>query len=129
MLSRRALVSQSAMQAVASAGKVREQLGNVRVIDRSTIAIAHEILLADIGNIGAFLVLGQQVVERLVPVRTNIFGDGFVPFLAVGKHGIDIEYDTAKPEKPVTHDVANSKARLAVAGCNDPATGLGEEEF
>src|SRR5690606_39686414 len=61
------------------------------------------------------LVLGQQVVKRLVAVRAQILGNRLVPFLAIGEYGIDIEYHAAEVEQAVAHDVADAKARFAMA--------------
>src|SRR5690606_1299700 len=75
------------------------------------------------------LVLGQQVVKRLVAVRAQILGNRLVPFLAIGEYGIDIEYHAAEVEQAVAHNVADAKARFAMARSLDPAARLGGIEL
>ena len=90
-------------------GKILADLG---MIDRAAVMIVQQIALADISDVAGILVFGEQMVEGLVARRSQLFGNGFIPILAVGKLGIDIEYDAAKVEKPVAHDIADAEPRL-----------------
>src|SRR3546814_3052065 len=49
------------------------------------------------------------MVERLVPVRTQILGDRLVPFLAIGEDRIDIEDHAAEIEQAVPNNLADSE--------------------
>ena len=89
------------------------------VIDRAGAGIADQVLLADICDVGIVVALGQQVIKRLIPVRANIFGNGIVPFLAIGENRIDIEDHTAKIEQAMAHDIANGEACASAARCLD----------
>ena len=94
---------------VAAVLELFEQLRDGRMIDRATFGISHEISLADIGHVGGFLVLGEQVVEWLVARRADVLGDGFVPFFAIGEDRIDIEDHTAEIEESVANNLANAE--------------------
>jgi hypothetical protein len=84
------------------------------VVHRAAIAVFDQVLLADIGDIGAFLILGEEVVIGLFAPGAKILGDLLVPFLAVGKDGVDVEHHAAKIILTVANDVADGKlARLA----------------
>ena len=102
-----------------------EQFGQSRMVHRATLAIGQQVLLADIGDIAGFAVLGEQVVERLFAVRADFLGDGFVPFLAIGEDRVDIKHHAAEIEHAVTHDIADAKARLCAQRGIDLAFGLG----
>ena len=53
--------------------------------DRLSAVVGQEVLFGDIGDVRILLVLGQQVVERLVLARTALLGDRGVPFLGIGR--------------------------------------------
>jgi hypothetical protein len=82
------------------------------MVDGLLAVINHQILLADIGNVIAVRILGEQMVKWLILRRPDIFGNRFVPFLAVRKDGVDVENYAAKFEMAVTHNVANVEARM-----------------
>ena len=52
------------------------------MVDRLAAVVGQQILLADIGDVGAFLILGEQVIEGLVLGRAQLLGDRLIPFLA-----------------------------------------------
>src|SRR5690606_8723361 len=82
------------------------------------------VLLADISDVGRILVLGQEVVERLVAGGAQLLGDRLVPFFTVGKDRIDVEHYAAEVEQLVLDDVADREARFRVARGFDPAARL-----
>src|SRR5689334_6754110 len=49
------------------------------------------------------------MVEGLVSRWAQRFGNGFVPFLAIGEEGIDVEDHAAEIEQLVTHHVADGE--------------------
>src|SRR5205823_7919675 len=71
--------------------------------------VGKQVLLTDIGDVGAFGILREEVVERLVLGRAQRLGDGVVPFVAVGEFGVDVEHDAAEVEQPVTNDFADGE--------------------
>ena len=80
------------------------------MINRAAASIGHKITLADIGNITRLLVFGEEVIERLIAWRANVFGDRGVPFLAIGEDRVDIEDHAAKIEQAMPDDIANAEA-------------------
>ena len=61
------------------------------MIDRLARVIRDEVLFADIGDVIALIVFGEQVVEGLLPPRTAVLGDGVIPLLGVGEFGVHVE--------------------------------------
>lgn len=74
------------------------------------IGIRQKVLLAHIGDVRAVVALCQQVVEWLILMRSDIFRDCLVPFLAIGEDGIDIKDHTAKIEHAMANNITNSKS-------------------
>lgn len=73
-----------------------EQARDGRVVDRLFGVVHHQILLADISDISAVGIFGEQMVKGLVLARANIGGDRRIPFLAIGKDRVDIKNHPAK---------------------------------
>lgn len=88
-----------------------EQAVDLRMIDRSAVAVRHQILLADIGNIGRIVIFGEQMVKRLLLGRADRFRDRFIPFFAIGKDGVNIEHNAAEIEQTMAHHIARRKDR------------------
>src|SRR5688572_9384874 len=99
-------------QPVATVGEPLEHAGYGGMTDRLAERVGQQILLADIGDVPRFRILGEQVVERLVLRRPDVLGDRLVPFLAVGEDRVDVEDHAAKVEQPVTHDLADREAGM-----------------
>ena len=68
----------------------------VGVIDRLAGLVRNEVLLGHVGHVIALLVLGQEVVERLVLRRAAVLGDRAIPFLGVREHGVHVEHHPPK---------------------------------
>lgn len=96
-----------APQQVAPVLVTREEAGQCRVIDRFVAVVGQQILLADIGDIARFGVLGEQMVEGLVLGRANLFGNRVIPFVAISEDGVDVEDHAANIEHAVPHDVTD----------------------
>jgi hypothetical protein len=47
------------------------------------------------------------MIERLILARPPLDRDRLIPFLAVGKFGIDVEHDAAERKEPVADDLAD----------------------
>ena len=80
------------LQDVAFAGDVKDVLqrrmthGDPRVVD-------DQVLLRHIGHVLRVIILGQQMVERLVARGTHLGRNGLVPLLGVRKFRINVEDD------------------------------------
>src|SRR5262245_14773924 len=78
--------------------------------------IRQQVLLRYVGDVFGLRVLREQMVERLVLVRTDLGRDRLVPFLGVVEFGIDVEHDAAEREQAVADhltDLELGVARLA----------------
>jgi hypothetical protein len=71
--------------------------------------IGQKILLGDVGDVFGLIVLGEQMIERLIFVWADLRRDRLVPFLGVVEDGIDIEDDTAKRKQAVFDHLADLK--------------------
>ena len=124
----RPLMRQPAPQRIPSPIKLLEQLFDRGVIHRAAFAVTLQVLLADIGDIRAFAIFGEQVIIGLLTLGPDFVRDRFEPFLAVGEDRIDIENHPAKVVDAVLDDIADGEARLVAQRCIDQPTGLGREE-
>jgi hypothetical protein len=97
---------------VTAVGITVEQALDRGMIDHLVAVVMHQIMLADISDIIAFGIFGEEMVEGLILCRANILRDGLIPFLAVGEDGIDVENHPPKLEQPMPHDIADRKARV-----------------
>src|SRR5690606_38561097 len=77
--------------------------------DRHTRGVRLEVLLGDVGEVRGFLVLGEQVVERLVLARANVLGNGFVPFVGVVEFRVDVVDHATKREQAMPDHLADSE--------------------
>ena len=73
-----------------------EEIGNVGMFHRHARVIGDQILFAHIGDIVALIILGEQMIEGLIPGRAAVFGNGIIPFLGVRELRVDIKDNTAK---------------------------------
>jgi hypothetical protein len=122
-------VTEAAQQRVVAIVELLEQLFDLGVVHRAAIAVLDQVLLADIGDIGAFLILGEEVVIGLFAPGTKILGDLLVPFLAVGEDGVDVEHHAAKIILTVANDVADGKIGTAGARHLDTPASLGRKKL
>ena len=106
-----ASVHEAGPQAIAVGVGAIEHGRKRRMIDRLIAFIGDQVLLADVGDVAALGIFGEQMVEGLVPGRTDFFGNRFVPFVAVGEDRVDVEDHAAKVEQAVSNDVADPETR------------------
>ena len=83
------------------------------MIYRLAAFVRQQILLRDIGDVVRFLVLGEQMVIRLILGRPHIFRNREPPFLGIVEHRVDIENDAAKREQTMAHDLTNAEPGFA----------------
>ena len=94
---------------IASAVEFLENPGDRGVIHRTILVIMQQVLLADIGDVGVFGILGEQVIKGLIFLRPHVGGDRLVPLLGICKDRIYIEHNPPKIEDPVPHDIPYSE--------------------
>ena len=80
-----------------------EGLLDLRMADGIAGGVGHEVLLRHIGDIFGFGVFSEEMVERLVLARTQLFGNRQPPFLGVGEHRIDVIDDAPEGVSAVLH--------------------------
>ena len=95
---------------VAAARVAGEQHVRLRVPHRS-LAVGQQVLLGDIGGVGAVRVLGEQVVEGLVLGRADLLGDRPPPLLRVGEGGVHVEDHAPEREQSVPDHLADLESR------------------
>ena len=61
-------MSEGPLHAIAALREAIEQTRDFGVVDRAIRRIAHQILLADIGDVALVLVLGEEVVKGLIAI-------------------------------------------------------------
>ena len=92
------------------------------MVDRLSLVIEDQILLANVSDVAALGILGEQVIEGLVLGRPDFFRNGLIPFVAVGKFGIDIEHHAAKIEQAMADDLVEPTAPSIEERVGDDAT-------
>ena len=81
--------------------KIVKNQGGLRMSYWLLAFVGEQVLFGNIGHIGRLSVLGQQVIERLVLVWANLFGDRQPIGFGVGKNRIDVENHSPEGENPV----------------------------
>jgi hypothetical protein len=85
--------------------------------------VGQQVLLRDVGDVLAFRVLGEEMVEGLVLPRADFLGDRQPPLLGIGEYRVDVENDPAEWEDPVPDHVSDAELRLLLHD-SPPLTGL-----
>ena len=83
---------------------------------RRTVLVRQEVLLGHIGLIHRFVILGIQVIERLVFVWAHTLGNGFVPFVRIVEYRVHVKDNASERIDSVAHNVADTEF-----GCFDHA--------
>jgi hypothetical protein len=104
-------------QHVAALGNAIEYARNGRMIDRLVAFVMQQVLLADIGDIAALRIFGEQVIKGLVLMGANILRNRLISVVAVRKNRVDIENHTAKIEHAMLDDIADRKACMRHGRC------------
>ena len=115
----------TAAHAIATVFELFEILVHIGMRNRPRDRIRHQVLLTDIGDVIAVIAFCEEMVEGLVAIGANVFGNGFVPFVAIGKHRIDIEDHAAKIEHAVFNHIADGEAAFYTTRNVDRASSLG----
>ena len=66
------------------------------MIDRLSRVILDQVLFGDVGDVVALIVLGQQVVERLLLAGAAVLRNRGIPFVGIVEFRIDVENHPAK---------------------------------
>ncbi len=104
--------------------QILEQLGHLRMAQRLVGGIGHQVLLRHVGDVFGVGVLGEQVIERLILVGSNILGDGAIPLLGIAEGRVDVEDHAAKRIDLVANHLADLEFRAADGTCGDRLSSL-----
>ena len=104
---RRKLVAVARLHAINAVVRPNEGLVDLRMAHRVAGSVGDEVLFRDIGDIFGFGVFGEEMVERLILARPNLFRDRQPPFLGVGKHRVDVIDHAAKWIAAVSDDLTD----------------------
>lgn len=99
--------------AIPALGQSLKHRVDLRVINGARAAVFDQILLADIGDIAAVIIFGQQVIIGLILGWADRLWNGVIPFITIVEYGVDIKDYAAKIEHAVAHDIARRKIGLA----------------
>lgn len=73
--------------------------------------IGAQIALGGIGDVATVAIGGEQMIKRLVLLRTHAFRDSLPPFFGIGEFRIDIEHDAAKFKQVVLDHLSDIELR------------------
>jgi len=102
------------LRLIDAVAQLAEELRYPGMADRAPLLVRQEILLGDVGDVVARLVLREQVIEGWVLPRTDVLGDRELPLLRVVEGGIHVEDHASERIEAVTHDLAELKACFAM---------------
>src|ERR1700722_20577016 len=105
----RVLVRDSRPQVVLAVLEAVENQGGMGVSDGFARVVGQQVLFRDIGRIGPTVILGQQVIEGLVLVRPDVFGNPQPVFFGISEGRIDVEDHAAERKQPVADHLANAE--------------------
>src|SRR3954451_4597867 len=77
------LIEQRIARAITAALVFLEHFGHLRVAHRFAGFVDQQVLLGDIGDVFAFRVFREQMIERLILARPRLGWNRLVPFLGV----------------------------------------------
>jgi hypothetical protein len=92
-----------------------EILIHLRVPNGRSGVISEQILLRNISRIFRFLILGEQVIKRLVLARARLGGNGVIPFVRIVEFRIDVKNHATELKQAVFDDLSDSKFGCAHA--------------
>jgi len=107
-------LTHEALQLILVAIPTFKHRADAGVTDRSLFAVCQQILLADIRDIAAFGIFREQVIKWLIFDRPNGLGYRFIPLVAVGEHGINVENDAAKVKNAVADHITDGKCSFSL---------------
>ena len=94
-------------RAIAAFAVFDEDFRDLRMPHRITAIVRQQVLFRDIGDVFGFVVLGEQMIERLVLPRPDLGRDCLVPFVGIVENRIDVEHDAAERIEAVPDDLAD----------------------
>ena len=100
------------IQLVAAVRQAFEQHWNGGMIHRIGAVITGQILLAHISDIARFAIVSEQMIKRLVPIRTHILRNCLIPFFAIGEGRINVKHHTPESEELVPNRIAKAEMRM-----------------
>src|SRR6185312_13011601 len=116
---------------VTAVAVLHEHFGDLWVPHWLAAIVRQQVLFGHVGDVFGFVVLSEEVIERLIFIRPHFGGDRLIPFFRVVEDRIDIEHHAAEREQPMPHHLADLIFRAAnlVHGSGHsrpilPATGI-----
>ena len=89
--------------------QIIEHFGYLRMPQRLARIVRQQVLFRDIGDIFRLLVLGEQMVERLIFPGSDFGGDRLPPLLGIGIDRVHIENNATKMQEPMANDLPELK--------------------
>lgn len=108
---RKASVQKRGPDLIGAVLRADEHFIDLRMADRIAGCIGQKILLRDIGDILGFGIFREKMIERLVLVRADLFGNRLPPFLCIREDGIDVVDYASERIFPVLDDLTNAEFR------------------
>ena len=69
--------------------------------------VQQKVLFRHVGDVFRLVILGKQVIVRLILARTNVFRNCLPPFLGVREFRVDVEHEAPKRIEAVLYDIAD----------------------
>ena len=82
------------MQRIGAILKRAKQVRYIGVVHRFARVVSDQVLLRDVRDIIALVILSEQMVKRLIFDRAAVFWDGLIPFICIRKFRIDVKNHT-----------------------------------
>ena len=82
--------------------------------------VSNEVLLGHIGDVVAFVVLSQKVIERLVLTGAAVFGDCLIPVVGIRKLWVHVKDDTTEGMLPMSNNLTQLIARARFKHSSTP---------
>ena len=79
------------------------------MVDRFVAVVGQQVLLGDVGDVGAVLALGEQMIERLLLERADVLVDRQPPLLGFAELRVDVEDDSPERKGPVADHLADAE--------------------
>ncbi len=94
-------------RAVAALAVLHEHFRDLRMPHRLAAGVRQQILFGDIGDVFGLIVLGEQMIERLILVRPVLRRESTRTIRRYCRNRIDVEHDAAKRIQAVPDDLAD----------------------
>src|SRR5271169_4900168 len=101
------LVDRRGARPIAALAVFHEDFRDLRMPHRLAGSVRQEILLGNVGDVFGYVVLREQMVERLILMRPDFGRDRLVPFVGIVEYRVDVENDAAERIEAVPDNLAD----------------------